>query len=122
VIIIYRSNINNINNINKNQNKKILIKFFKKIIDKIFNNIIFDSSATDHYCPNKDWLINYKTLENKTSISTTTGEPCQILGYRDLPILADNNKIFIIYIYYIPKLKDVKLLLVIITYVILNMV
>jgi len=54
MIIIYKSNINNINNINKDQNKKTLIKFLKKIIDKAFNNIIFDSSATDYYCPNKD--------------------------------------------------------------------
>jgi len=107
MIITYRSNINNINNINKNQNKKILTKFFKKIIDKIFNNIIFDFSVTDHYCPNKDWLINYKALDNKTSINTTTGEPCQILGYRDLPILINNNKILITYIYYIPKLKNI---------------
>ena len=107
MIIIYRSNINNINNINKNQNEKILIKFFKKIIDKIFNNIIFDSGATDHYCLNKDWLINYKVLDNKTSINTATGEPCQILGYGDLPILADNNKILITHVYYVPKLKDI---------------
>jgi len=54
MIITYRSNINNINNINKTQNKKILTKFLKKVIDKIFNNIIFDSSATDYYYFHKD--------------------------------------------------------------------
>jgi len=107
IIIIYRPNINNINNINKNQNKKFLIKFLKKIIDKIFNNIIFDFSAIDHYYLNKDWFINYKILENKISINTIIGEPCQILNYGDLPILVNNNKILIIYIYYVFKLKDI---------------
>jgi len=101
----YRPNINNINNINKNQNEKILIKFFKKVINKIFNNIIFDSGTTDYYCFNKDWFINYKILDNKIFISTTIGESCQILGYKDLLILINNNKIFIIYVYYISKLK-----------------
>jgi len=107
MIIIYKSNINNINNINKNQNKNFLIKFFKKIINKTFNNIIFDSGVIDHYCSNKNWLINYKTLDNKIFINTVIGEPCQILDYGDLPILIDNNKIFIIYIYYIFKLKNI---------------
>jgi len=107
MIMIYRPNINNINNINKDQNKQILTKFLKKVIDKAFNNIIFDSGATDHYCSNKDWFINYKALDNKTSINTTIKEPCQILNYGDLPILVGNNKIFIIYIYYISKLKNI---------------
>jgi len=107
MIIIYRPNINNINNINKDQNKKTLIKFLKKIINKIFNNIIFDSNIIDHYYPNKNWLINYKVLENKTFISTIIGKFCQILGYKNLFILINNNKIFITYIYYISKLKNI---------------
>jgi hypothetical protein len=49
-----RPNINNrINNIKK-RDKRIIQKFFKKIINKEFNNIVFDSGIIDHYYPNKD--------------------------------------------------------------------
>jgi len=34
------------------------------------------------------------------------GKPCQILNYENLFILTNNNKIFIIHIYYIFKLKN----------------
>ena len=79
MIIIYRSNINNINNIN--QKERILIKFLKKVINKTFNNIIFDFSIINHYCPNKNQFIIYKTLNNITFINTIIKEPCQILNY-----------------------------------------
>ena len=101
--MIYRPNINNINNIKQ----FFLIKFLKKIFNKIFNNIIFDSGIINYYCFNKDWFINYKVLNNKTFINIIIKEPCQILNYGDLFILINNNKIYIIYIYYIFKLKNI---------------
>jgi hypothetical protein len=102
VTIIYRSIINNINN----QNKTIQ-NSFKNITNKELNNIIFDLNIIDYYNLNKNWFINYKPFNKITLINIIIKESYQILNYKDLFILINNNKILIIHIYYIFKLKNI---------------
>ncbi|CAL3961970.1 unnamed protein product [Diplocarpon coronariae] len=46
---------------------------------------VLDSGATEHYSPNKNWLINYKPVSNK-AITIANGESMPILGKGDIPI------------------------------------
>ncbi|CAL3969519.1 unnamed protein product [Diplocarpon coronariae] len=46
---------------------------------------VLDSGATEHYSPNKNWLINYKPVSNK-AIIIANGESMPILGKGDILI------------------------------------
>ncbi|KAK6611374.1 reverse transcriptase domain protein [Botrytis cinerea] len=70
------------------------------------NNIILDSGATEHYCPNKEWLINYETYKVPKYANIANGESILILGHGDIPIIINNKRIFIRMVKHIPSLKS----------------
>ena len=49
-----------------------------------------DAGATDHMCPNRDLLINYKRLDK--TVMMTNGSVIQAVGVGDIPILAFDGK------------------------------
>ena len=70
--------------------------------------LLLDSGASEHYTFNKDWLLNYKPIYNK-SVTIANGQDLPVLGQGDIPIkvVYNNNykDILIKNVYYIPKLK-----------------
>ncbi|CAL3971483.1 unnamed protein product [Diplocarpon coronariae] len=84
----------------KNDSNKTLISAWKKDsttsivshlselsqITSIDNmKFVLDSGATEHYSPNKNWLINYKPVSNK-AIIIANGKSMPILSKGDIPI------------------------------------
>ncbi|CAL3972652.1 unnamed protein product [Diplocarpon coronariae] len=96
----------------KNDSNKTLISAWKKdsttpiVVNKVQDNstpkeshsselsqitsidnmkFVLDSGATEHYSPNKNWLINYKPVSNK-AITIANGESMPILGKGDILI------------------------------------
>ena len=72
--------------------------------DLFTDTIVLDSGATEHYTPNKDWLLNYKEVKNK-SIIVVNGIKLPILGEGDIPILIGNKEVTITKVNYIPTIK-----------------
>jgi hypothetical protein len=66
--------------------------------------IILDSGATEHYTPYKDWLLNYKDLNNKF-IMVANGDKMPIIGIGDIPVLIGNKDVIIKNVNYVPNLK-----------------
>lgn len=74
------------------------------LIEKIESGkIILDSGASEHYTPNKDWLIEF--TESSGNITVANGEQMPIKGKGSIPILLDGIEILITNINYIPNLK-----------------
>ena len=71
----------------------------------LYNNLVLDSGATEHYTPNKEWLLDYKTISNK-SIFIANGDELSIRGIGNIPIYIDNKEILIKDVNYIPELKS----------------
>ena len=67
-------------------------------------NIILDSGATEHYTPNKHWLINYTPVYNEF-ISVANGIKLPIEGVGSIPIILSNQELTITKVNYIPSLK-----------------
>ncbi|PBP15315.1 retrotransposon protein, putative, Ty1-copia subclass, partial [Diplocarpon rosae] len=67
------------------------------------DQFVLDSGATEHYSPNRDWLVNYKPISNK-SIRIANGENMPILGIGDIPIQANGLSLTIKGVNYIPGL------------------
>jgi hypothetical protein len=66
--------------------------------------LILDSGATEHYTPIKEWLIDYKIVQNKTIIiADGTKVPAQGVG--NIPIIIGDRDVLIKDVYYIPSLK-----------------
>ena len=69
------------------------------------NTIILDSGATEHFTPNKDWLLDYKPVNNRY-ITIANGTKLPLLGIGNIPILTSNNReILVTEVNYIPDLK-----------------
>jgi hypothetical protein len=47
------------------KNKAKIKEFFRNIIMKKLNFLVYDIGVIEHYCPHKDWFINYKPINNK---------------------------------------------------------
>ncbi|TVY34294.1 Retrovirus-related Pol polyprotein from transposon TNT 1-94 [Lachnellula cervina] len=62
-------------------------KFYK-------TQLILDSGASEHYTFNKDWLLGYKSISNKT-----------VLGKGSIPVKANNNELIIKDVFYVPNLR-----------------
>jgi hypothetical protein len=122
LVISYRpvNSLNLNNNTNKanidklsSKNKKILIKnktkikeFFRNIIIKELNFLVYDIKTIKHYCPHKDWFINYRPISNKI-ICIIFGEKYEVPGQGDIPIKIKNKKLLIINVFYVSPLKEI---------------
>ncbi|TVY31835.1 hypothetical protein LOCC1_G008546 [Lachnellula occidentalis] len=66
--------------------------------------LILDSGTSEHYTFNKDWLLDYKSISNK-SIRIANSNSLAILGKGNIPIKSNNNEIIIKNVFYAPDLK-----------------
>ena len=68
------------------------------------NKLVLDSGATEHYTPNKDWLLDYKEVSNK-SIVVANGDKIAVEGIGNIPIFIENKEVLISRVNYIPSIK-----------------
>jgi hypothetical protein len=68
------------------------------------DKLVLDSSATEHYTPNKDWLLDYKDVSNK-SILIANSDKVPIKGIGNIPVLIGNKEVLITNVSYIPSIK-----------------
>jgi hypothetical protein len=80
-----------------NKGKDLAISSTKK-------RIVLDSGASEHYTPFKEWLINYKPVQNK-SILVANGYRVSIEGIGDIPVIINNTEVLITRVNYVPSLK-----------------
>ncbi|TVY38198.1 Copia protein [Lachnellula cervina] len=66
--------------------------------------LILDSGASEHYTFNKDWLLDYKSISNK-SIRIANGQSLAVLGKGSIPVKANNNELIIKDVFYVPNLR-----------------
>ena len=101
---------------NKDLNSKTTIKEreFYKILEKevinkakdLFNKtFILDSGASEHYTPNKDYLIDYKPVYNK-SVIVANGTKLAIKGIGNIPVFINNKTLLIKGVNYVPNIKS----------------
>ena len=68
------------------------------------NKLVLDIGATEHYTPNKDWLIDYKETSNK-SILVANSEKIAVKGIGSIPVFVNNTEVLITGVNYIPNIK-----------------
>jgi hypothetical protein len=68
------------------------------------DKLVLDSGATEHYTPNKDWLLDYKDVSNK-SILIANGDRVPIKGIGNIPVLIGDKEVLITNVSYIPSIK-----------------
>ena len=68
------------------------------------NKLVLDSGTTEHFTPNKDQLVNYQKVYNK-SITIANGKRLAIKGTRDILVIANRRNIIIKNVNYIPKIR-----------------
>jgi hypothetical protein len=83
-----------------NQEEDLIINS-ASIIDR---RLVLDSGASEHYTPIKEWLINYKPVQNK-SILVANGHRISIEGIGEIPVITNNTEILITRVNYVPSLK-----------------
>jgi hypothetical protein len=88
----------------KTESSKAIMSAFSAIRGDFNYKLILDSGATEHYTPIKEWLIDYKTVQNKTII-IANGTKVPIEGIGNIPIIIGNKDVLIKDVYYIPSLK-----------------
>ena len=97
----------------KNESTKVIMSAYNsnsnldldsRYKDYITNKIVLDSGATEHYTPNKDWLLNYKEVYNK-SIIVANGQKLPVIATGDIPIIIGDKEVVITQVNYIPNLK-----------------
>jgi hypothetical protein len=69
------------------------------------DKLVLDSGASEHYTPNKHWLLNYKPVTNK-SITVANGTIMPILGVGDIPIKVKTLEILVQKVNYVPGLTQ----------------
>lgn len=69
------------------------------------NKIILDSGASEHFTPNKDWLLDYKPVINKY-ITVADGNKLPLLGIGKIPIInkSSNIELLITEVNYVPAI------------------
>jgi len=81
-------------------NRKSIIMFVKNNNKTIKNSFfILDSGASEYYTPNKEWFINYKTIENKFLIVVNSNKLIT-KGKGNISIIINNREILIKDVYY----------------------
>jgi hypothetical protein len=94
-------------------NKDIKNEFNKVIISALISNtikgdlnykLVLNSGATKHYTTIKEWLIDYKLVNNRF-ISIVNSIKMLIKGVSNIPIIIKGINITIKDVYYIPSLK-----------------
>ena len=92
------------NNKDKTESSKAIMSVFSAINGSSNYKLILDSGATEHYTPIKEWLIDYKIVQNKAIIiANRTKVP--VIGIGNIPIIVGNKSLIIQDIYYVPSLK-----------------
>jgi hypothetical protein len=79
------------------------INYFSKSND-FKNKLVLDLSVTEHYTPNKDWLLDYKEAYNK-SITVANSEKMAIKGIGDILVFINNKEVLIKNVNYVPNIK-----------------
>ena len=79
------------------------LSYFSKSND-FRNKLVLDSGATEHYTPNKDWLLSYKPVYNKY-ITVANGTKIPIKGTGNIPVYINNTEVNIIGVNYVPDIK-----------------
>ncbi|TVY49106.1 Retrovirus-related Pol polyprotein from transposon TNT 1-94 [Lachnellula cervina] len=78
---------------------------YSGLSDQETSLLILDSGASEHYTYNKDWLLDYKSISNK-SIRIANGQSLAVLGKGNIPVKANNNtKLIIKDVFYMPNLR-----------------
>ena len=98
-----------INNNNFSKEEKEFFNIIKeKVINKsnIINNksLILDSGASEHYTPYKDYLLDYKPINNK-SVIIANGIKLPIKGIGNIPVYINNYMFLIKNVNYVPNIK-----------------
>jgi hypothetical protein len=65
---------------------------------------VLNLGATEHYTPNKDWLLDYKEVFNKF-ITVANNDKIAVKGIGNIPIFIDNQEVLITSVNYIPSIK-----------------
>ena len=126
--LLIDNNAKNINNINTNIINSITLlkttnnnfskeekEFFNIIKEKVINknntisnninkSLILDLGASKHYTPYKDYLLDYKPINNK-SVIIANGIKLSIKGIDNIPVYINNYMFLIKNINYIPNIK-----------------
>jgi hypothetical protein len=66
------------------------------------NKLVLDSGASNHFTPNKDWLLNFEDLSSSITVANKTKAP--LLGKGDIPILYKGRELLLTGVYYVPSL------------------
>ena len=109
------SNSNNQPKEEQNKSNKVIISAFKPLAlnsnTTISSNnttnkykFVLDSGASEHYTSNKEWLINYRIVQNR-SITIANSSKVAILGISNIPIIYKDYNILLKDVYYIPSLQ-----------------
>jgi hypothetical protein len=90
----------------KNESSKVVISAFisNTIKGDLNYKLVLDSGATKHYIAIKEWLIDYKPVNNRF-ISIVNSIKMLIKGVGNIPIIIKGINITIKDVYYIPSLK-----------------
>jgi len=88
----------------KTESSKAIISAYIANNRNIENRLVLDSSATEHYTPNKDWLIDYKIVYNRY-ITIANSAKVKIEGIGNIPTIIGNKNVLIKDVSYIPSLK-----------------
>src|SRR6202035_4537666 len=73
-----------------NKAKNIVKDYSNSNSNNIVNKIILNSGATEYYTPNKQWLLDYTIVNNK-SIIVANGQRLAVRGIGKIPILVGDN-------------------------------
>ena len=79
------------------------LSYFSKSND-FRNKLVLDSGATEHYTPNKDWLLSYKPVYNKYIIVVNRTK-ISIKGTDNIPVYINNTEVNIIGVNYVLDIK-----------------
>ncbi len=85
----------------------IKVRAIKKATFNNFNNnkgLILDSGASEHYTPYKEYLLDYKPVNNK-SVIIANGIKLPIKGTGHIPIFINKDTFLIKNVNYVPNIK-----------------
>jgi hypothetical protein len=98
----------------KNESPKLLMTAFNEELlelsnyidtsDNTYNKLVLDSGASEHFTPNKAWLIDFQEVNDKY-IQVANGQRVPIKGKGNIPVIAEGQELLIQEVNYVPGLK-----------------